>query len=279
MAERCKGEFMSESGRKLNYKPASEFQPRVYEYLWEPYLPKHECSFLTGFCGDGKNLLSSGIAACVTNGTPLPEETHRECGHVLIINTDRRETAFKGNLFRCGADMNRIHVMDYDGKPAKPLLTKDLQEIKEQVDIWHPQLIIMEAWRYYYGKRIYFHSESGFRDTERYLNKVATDLDCHLMLLLHDVKQPHKAFPWVAKNAFRVMRAYDAYDSTTRILLPVGRRNYETHKTQKFSCTGGKVTWLGESPITADDYFYSESHKRTASNVVEAMKLRLANKR
>lgn len=250
------------------------------------YFPKHKCSFITGYSDAGKNYFSCGVAACISRGIAIPGEFQRDVGEVLILSTEWDLDDLKYRLLKCNADMDHIHIIDYDGVPLKPLLSKDLAEVKSYVDQWHPQLIILEAWQSYYGKRRYLNSEIGVYQLENYLNGVATELDCHLMLISHDIKKPYKAFPWCATHAYRIINVGNYLGYEERVLLPVGRCNSNPYKsnyafrvTQKFSLDGGKVTWLGESPMIADDYFYSESHKRTVSNVVEAMKLRLANKR
>ena len=109
---------------------ASDVEITMDDCSENSYFPKHKCSFITGYSDAGKNYFSCGVVASISRDIAIPGEVQRDVGDVLILSTEWDLDDLKYRLLKCNADMDHIHIVDYYGKPAQPLLSKDLAEVK-----------------------------------------------------------------------------------------------------------------------------------------------------
>lgn len=107
------------------------YELKRYEWLWRPFIPRHEITLLTGGPGTGKSTIACDIAAALSRGRPLPGETaetaeQRGVLKTFILNAeDDPERTICWRLENQGADRTKIWI-----KPqGEPISAADAKEI------------------------------------------------------------------------------------------------------------------------------------------------------
>jgi len=92
----------------------SNIASRPVEWLWQGRIPMAALTLLEGDPGIGKSLLTLDLAACVTTGRPMPDDTPGKEGTVILIAPhDNTIHTIKPRLEAAGGDPSRVYLLDF----------------------------------------------------------------------------------------------------------------------------------------------------------------------
>jgi RecA/RadA recombinase len=96
----------------LSYYTSIETQ--VVEWLWYPYIPYGKISIIQGDPGDGKTTFALQIAAMLSKGVPLPNNTETSSPLSIIYQSgeDNPADTIKPRLEAAGADCSKIALIN-----------------------------------------------------------------------------------------------------------------------------------------------------------------------
>lgn len=122
----------------------SSITPKKVEWLWLNRFPLGKLSIISGDPGLGKSILTSYLAAQVTQGKPFPDELcpygqTKEKGSVIMLSAeDDISDTLVPRLKAAGADLDKVRAMDtviHEGKKHRGLdITKDILRIEEVIE-------------------------------------------------------------------------------------------------------------------------------------------------
>src|SRR5262249_2987163 len=91
----------------------STVQPERVEWLWRDRIPLGKLTIIDGDPGLGKSVLTLDLAARVSVGKPMPDNTPgRHGGVVLLSAEDGLQDTIRPRLDAAGADCSRVLALD-----------------------------------------------------------------------------------------------------------------------------------------------------------------------
>jgi hypothetical protein len=245
-------------------------QPEDITYVWPPYIPRKMATMLDGDPGVGKTGLACLIAAHVTRGWAMPDQTGKPtlapdgAGNVLMVAMeDNLAAVIVQRLNACGADLTRITFLnectDEDGNP-RPFTLTDLQLLAEYMAQVHPRLVYIDAIQAVLGAKADIHRANVVTALLAPLKKLAEEYDCAVLCSRHPAKPGQN----VAKVLYRGMGS-QAFVGTVRsglfveehpsdwtksLLVHYKANTGKPGNTQIFSKAEGRFEWDRASRIT-----------------------------
>ena len=240
-------------------RPAGTFGEDNTAFLWYPYLPIGDYSVLMADGGTGKTILCCGIAAAVSNGTPLPgEEFEGEGKRVLIISAEDRGELLKKRLKLSGANLEEIFILDCSDSIGMNF-SENYDEFAATVLSYKPSLLIVDPWHAFLGASIDINRTNAVRPVFQRLANLAKNCDCAIILVSHVNKRAQADnannaatgsadFINAARSAMRVV--FDEEDEDCRILVHTKSNYAAAGKSVRYRINDGGLEWAGFSEIT-----------------------------
>lgn len=130
---------------------ASKVQRKPIEWLWQDWLPLGKLALVSGDMDLGKSTMLIDLAARITRGWAMPDES-MPCltGDVIMLTAeDDEEDTLEPRLAAAGADLDRVHFVSYlkrsNVKLEEPFAIPDHADILESiVQRTHAALIIFD---------------------------------------------------------------------------------------------------------------------------------------
>jgi hypothetical protein len=249
---------------------ADTIEEETVQYLWEPYIPRKMATVLDGDPGVGKTGAACLIAASVTRGWTLPDQTGKPSqggagpGNVLMVAMeDNLGAVIIPRLKRCQADLSRItfvnEIVDAAGKP-RPFTLNDLPLLAEYMGRVQPRFVYIDAIQAVLGAKVDIHRANQVTALLAPLKVLAEQYDCAVVCSRH----PAKPGQHVAKVLYRGMGS-QAFVGTVRSGLFVEEHpgddrlsllvHYKANvhglgRTMILSKAQGVFEWVGVSRIT-----------------------------
>jgi hypothetical protein len=143
----------SDENSGLNLIRMSDVRERPVDWLWKNRLPRGCGLVVSGSVGTNKSMLSTDIAAKISQGSDWPDGEKNEMGprEVLIAATeDDLETTIKPRLMAAGADMTKVSyiknvfTLNDQGKPVK----RELDITADKMRLYsilseHPEILLV----------------------------------------------------------------------------------------------------------------------------------------
>ena len=127
----------------------ADVEPRVAEYLCEPYLPRGMITILAGVAGQGKTTLALWLASQVSNGSLMPDG---EPGTVFYFTVENDESiVLRPRLEAMGANLEKIVIQRSD-TPQTTLGDPALAEMTSLYG-YKPDLIVFDHVQSYLGRK------------------------------------------------------------------------------------------------------------------------------
>lgn len=120
------------------------------EWIWSGRIPLAKLTMLDGDPGLGKSTLTIDLAARVSTGAPMPEESEpREpAGVVLLSAEDGLADTIRPRLEAAGADLRRVHAVSavVDGKRGERAarIPKDIDELRKAIRRVGARLLVID---------------------------------------------------------------------------------------------------------------------------------------
>lgn len=260
---------------KYEAKAASTFGDVEQRFVWKPYIPVGDYTVLMADGGTGKTILCCGIAADLSRGIRLPGEIEdREPQTVLIISAEDRGELLKSRLLACGADLDRIYLVDCIQSEGLNF-TDHYDDFFCVIAAHAPALVVIDPWHAFLGADVDINRVNAVRPVFQKIANLAKMCNCGMILVSHVNKRAQGEnannaatgsadFVNAARSAIRVI-----FDDTP------GRESYRTlvHTKSNYAAAGrsisyriaedGGLLWGGFSDITRQTLEAAARSKRT----------------
>lgn len=168
-----------------NFHPilASDVVSRVPEWVWFPYIPKGMVTILEGEPDQGKSWITCSIAAHISNGTPLPGQTHPSPPQKVLMMTQEDDLGFtmRPRLEKLGANLSNIYLMDGYVTVSEDSLAR-LDEFMRSMFI---TIVVMDPMTKYMGGKIDINRANETDMMMGPLVRAARDTECAILLVRH----------------------------------------------------------------------------------------------
>jgi hypothetical protein len=287
------------SGASMVMIPLSHIAPEPVHWLWHPYIPYGKITMLEGDPGQGKTFLMLAIAAAVTRGESLPNQsgllppgTTTPESVLYITGEDGLADTIRPRAEQTGANLDLLWVTPgittLTGDAKNALTPADIEHILpfsfENLDIlaaavkaYHIRLVIIDPLTAFLGADVDMHRANEVRPLFKYLGTIAEVNQCAIVVLRHLNKG-------VGKAIYRGMGSID-FTGSARSVLVVGNSAEDEHKhimAHSKSSLGshgtsvvfalspeGGFAWSGTSGLNADEMLTqiptSKAAKRSAA--------------
>ena len=249
-----------------------EVEERPIDWLWEPYVVLGKLCLLDGDPSAGKTGAAGLLAACVSRGYAMPDQTGKltmptgEPGMVLIVAAeDDLGDTFKKRLRLAGADMTKIKVVNdiinAHGRQQHFTL-EHLPLLEAEVERYHPRLVYVDSLQAILGGKVDINRANQVTDVLMGLQDLAARYHFALIATRHPAKPGQnvarllhrglgsQAFMGRARLALYVIE--HPLDTTKALVVQAKSNPGGVGITQVFSKADGKFEWCGVSRVDAD---------------------------
>jgi RecA/RadA recombinase len=183
--------------RRLNITNLATVIPRKTQWVWPLWLPAGKVTTVIGDPGLGKSGLCLDIAARITTGSKMPDDSEGDFdtpGRVLVMaDEDDRDETIVPRLLAMGANM---HLVDYvnhvtvvlgDGSEREDDFTvpECFSELRDSLVGNGFRLAIIDPIVAFMGTRSDAHKEQDVRAIMRQLTKIGKEAGCAIILIRH----------------------------------------------------------------------------------------------
>lgn len=249
------------SNPELNIINMADVEAVAVKWLWKPYIPLGKITIIQGDPGEGKTTLALSIAAALTQGEMLPNETESQAPMNVIYQTaeDGLADTIKPRLEAVNADCTKVLVID----ESKEELSMTDERIEKAIQQTGAKLIILDPIQAYIGANVDMHRANEICPVMSKLGRIAEEYGCAVVLIGHMNKAAGQ------KSSYRGLGSIDI-TAVARSVLIVGKMRDSPSKrimTQAKSSLApvGKsllfeinensaLEWKGEVDITAEQF-------------------------
>jgi KaiC/GvpD/RAD55 family RecA-like ATPase len=161
----------------------SSVKEKKVEWLWYPYIPYGKITVLQGDPGEGKSTFILNVAALLTQGEPMPDETEKRQPQKVIYQCaeDNIEDTIKPRLLQAGADCEKVaFIRDEDGS-----LSVEDARLEEALETTGARMLILDPMQAYIGQDGDMQSATRMRSSMRKLAALAEKYHCAVVLVGH----------------------------------------------------------------------------------------------
>ena len=170
---------------KETFRSLEKYTAATAEFLWEPYIPLGKVTLIEGDPGLGKSWLTMEIAAAISTGDPLPDQTAPRQGRVLLMSAeDDPKITLRPRLDASGGDPKEVFC-------ATEHFTFDkagVLRLRRNVRKHQPLLVVIDPIVAYIGSNVDMHRANETRPLFRELNEIAEKNKCAVVVVRHLTK-------------------------------------------------------------------------------------------
>jgi hypothetical protein len=214
---------------------ASDVEPREVQWLWPGWAPSGKLIVCDGDPGTGKSTMMLDIAARVTMGRSMPEQsssTGQPSSVILLSGEDDLDDTISWRLLAAGADMRRVHhvqaaLLD-DEATAPVVIPRDLDLLGDLIEQTGASLMIVDVLNEYLDSKVDNYRDADIRRTLHQIQDMARRTGAAVVMLRHLRKEAGKAIyrgggsigiVGAARAGWTV--AHHPEDASMRVLAPV----------------------------------------------------------
>lgn len=182
-------------------------------WLWPQTLPYGKYSLIIGDPGVGKSMFTVDLAARVSAGIPLPDNTPVEAGNVLMVfSEDGAGDTVRPRLEAAGANLKR--VKNYTIKNGVLSLQTDIEELANNIMRTNAKLLVLDP-IVTYGGKINAWKDDEVRQLLEPVIKMAEKTNCIILGIMHLNKKE-------SVNALQKATGSGAWVAVARSVLLIG---------------------------------------------------------
>jgi len=172
----------------------ADVQPEPVSWLWTGYIPRGKLVLLDGDPGMGKSTLCVDLAARVSTGAKMPDDTGSDldCGTgvVILSGEDGLADTIRPRLDAAGADTSRIVTIEsvVSGEHERGVTLADLPAIEEAIATVDARLVIIDPLMAYLGRETNSYRDQDVRGILAPLARLAERLDVAIVVVRHLTK-------------------------------------------------------------------------------------------
>ena len=173
----------------------SEVKTQQIDWLWQRRIPLGKITILDGDPGMGKSLLAINIAACISTGRPMPDDTPGRQGSIILIAPeDSAEDTIKPRMEAAGGDPSKMFLIntieDFDEKRlaiyARTFsLSRDLNELEREIKRTNAILVVLDPLMAILGRNIDSSRDQDVREVFTPLAQLAERNGCAILIIRH----------------------------------------------------------------------------------------------
>jgi archaellum biogenesis ATPase FlaH len=173
----------------------SEVKTQQIDWLWQRRIPLGKITILDGDPGMGKSLLAINIAACVSTGRPMPDDTPGRQGSIILIAPeDSAEDTIKPRMEAAGGDPSKVFLIntieDFDEKRlgiyARTFsLSRDLDDLEREIKRTNAILVVLDPLMAILGRNIDSSRDQDVREVFTPLAQLAERNGCAILIIRH----------------------------------------------------------------------------------------------
>jgi hypothetical protein len=249
-----------------------EVEEHDIDYVWDPYVALGKLCLLDGDPGSGKTGLVGLLAAAMSRGYPMPDQTGKvtsptgEPGTVLMVAMeDDLADTLKKRLRLAEATMSRIKVLDHivtaEGR-RQHFTLEHLPLLEEEVQRYGPKLVYIDSLQLVLGPKVDINRANQVMDVMDGLIELAARYHFALICTRHPCKPGQNIGRLIHRGmgsqAFMGRARLGLYveeypGDLTKSLLVQSKSNGGAHGiTQIFSKAGGHFEWCGATRVTKE---------------------------
>jgi hypothetical protein len=273
-----RGEPMSQLSLTSPVRPVGHFSPCPIDWLWLHRLALGKPALLAGDAGPGKSLLALDLCSRLSQGLPFPDGTPGPgpCNALILNSEDTVRDTTLPRLQSLGADLERIFVWNPED-PAfgdLPRLPSEMARLDQVLTQTEARLLVIDPIKDFLDRGINANSDVSVRRVISPFARLAERHRCALQLILHLNKAGNGpalycasgSVAWVAACRSAWLAARDPQEASRCILAQL-KNNLAApqpslaYAVQAPNSAQAAVTWLGPSPLTADQLAGGASHR------------------
>ena len=188
-----------ESPARLIVEPPSTklsgVKTQQIDWLWQRRIPLGKITILDGDPGMGKSLLAINIAACVSTGRPMPDDTPgRQGSTILIAPEDSAEDTIKPRMEAAGGDPSKMFLLntieDIDEKRLAVYartfsLSRDLDDLEREIKRTNAILVVLDPLMAILGRNIDSSRDQDVREVLTPLAQLAERNGSAILIIRH----------------------------------------------------------------------------------------------
>lgn len=264
---------------------AADIRPERQEWLWRGFVPLGTFAILDGDPGEGKSSVALDLAARVTTGRAMPDDSRsafRGPRDVVIVSSeDRLSTTTIPRLMAADADMTRVHFLvplrGVDGTIDPFELPRDVWRIEEAVEKREAVLVVVESLMETLAGETNTYSDHRTRRALAPVREAADRLSIAIVAIRHLNKGQGKAlyrgggsiaFAALARAALLVAQDHDDATGQRRVLAVVKNNLARRPGSLAFHIEGAQVEGDDGEPIETQRVVWDGPSKWSADELV-----------
>jgi KaiC/GvpD/RAD55 family RecA-like ATPase len=269
-------ENQTNTNANLEIIRASEITPKEVKWLWYPYIPFGKVTLLQGDPGDGKSKLMLSLAAFLSVGKKLPftedEERHEPMTVIYQTTEDDADDTVVPRFNSSGGNGDNLIFIKEDKKN----LTFGDERIREAVEKYHAQLLILDPMSSYIGGECSLNNANETRAEFNHLIAVAKDTGCAIVIISHMNKAKDTSplyrtngsidIAGAARSILAVTRTANKENPAERYLVQVKSNLAPMGSAIVFEVANRGVNFLDEVELSAEDAFAATALKMGRPN-------------
>lgn len=265
----------------------SDVQERKVEWLWYGWLPTGKLVMMDGDPGVSKSTLALTIAAHITRGKDWPDGRRCPEGDVILLSAeDDPDDTMKPRLRLAGAKMDRVHLLTEvrDGDVRRPPTLGDVGPMRQMIERFSAKLVIVDVFMSYVPGKADSHKDQDVRAFLMHLKNLAQETGCAFLMLRHLNKSggsnaKHRGGGSIgitgqARAVWTVGEDHEQPD--VKVLSSAKVNNAPKPRSLAYmldfdeESETGRVRWIGESDLRADDLVTETTPKKDGTRRSEA---------
>lgn len=268
---------------------ASEVQITEIDWMWTNRIAFGKLTILDGDPDKGKSTLSLTIAAHLSRGIPLPGDSRGHLGNALVLGTeDDQGDTMTPRLLAAGADLDKVFFLNAGQFPKLPDVTK----LRHTVKRWAIRLLILDPLPSFLAKGVDPYKDTDMRNALEPLAEMARETKCAVLILRHFKKGKEEKAIYKGSGTIGIgglvrcgLIVEDAKGEQDVCLLGTSKGNNVKrsarralrYRIEDTEFKAGKIVFLGEADITADEMIAPKEKKTPREKAKEYLSASLKN--